>query len=220
MINVKSLVTRANPVPEADGLSARAREELAALTGTGPAAGRPAPVRRRPRPLSRRGALVGALACVAAVVVAGAAFFALDGPQGPGGGGQVADEPYFATAAELEGATDLIVRARLGEGHEETVDGIRETVATARVTATAKGSAPAGGTVEVAYTTPGFAAETADLVEGHEYVMLLGATDGGRFTLVNTVQGAYRVEGGRPVPSDANEVALSPEVVTSLGLAP
>jgi hypothetical protein len=35
-----------------------------------------------------------------------------------------------------------------------------------------------------------------------EYVLLLDALDGGRFTPVSTAQGAYRVEDGHAVASD------------------
>jgi hypothetical protein len=89
MINVKSLVQHVNPVPDppTNGMSARARDELAELIGSdlveavetkrrGPA--------RRP---SRRGVLVAAVACTAAAVVAGVAVFALNDPKEPGGGG-------------------------------------------------------------------------------------------------------------------------------------
>lgn len=216
MISVKSLVTRANPVPGTapEGLSARAHEELASLLGTAPVQERA--VRRRPR----RGFLVTVVAGTAAAMVAGVALFAMEGPREPGGGdGRVADEPYFATTAELEGAAALVVRARLGAGREETTDGIRETVAPARVTATGKGDMSPGATIEVVYTAPGSRPETADLSEGHEYVLLLDKMDSGRYTLVNTTQGIYRVEDGHPVAGSDNDVSLSPGVLKALRLA-
>ncbi|MFH9981604.1 hypothetical protein ACH4ND_20590 [Streptomyces sp. NPDC017179] len=220
MINVKSLVTRANPVPDAasDELSARASEDLAALVGSTPVTQRGVRKRRTPRGVSRRGALVASVACAAVAVVAGVTFFALDSPEEPGGGGPLADEPYFETTAKLENAADLIVRVRLGAGHEESVDGIDETVATARVTATAKGDESSGRSIEVVYTTPGSGPETADLAEGKEYVLLLDTMGGGRFTLVNTTQGAYRVEDGQAVASGGNDIALSPGVTKALRL--
>lgn len=154
MINVKSLVQHVNPVPDppANGMSARARDELAELIGSDLIGSEPigsdlvgavGTKRRGPaRRPSRRGVLVAAVACTAAAVVAGVAVFALDDPKEPGGGGggPMADEPYFRTTAELESASVLIVRARLGAGHEETTDGLTETVATAQVLATAKGA--------------------------------------------------------------------------------
>lgn len=144
---------------------------------------------------------MAAVACTAAAVVAGVAVFALNDPKEPGGGGggPMADEPYFRTTAELESASVLIVRARLGAGHEETSDGLTETVATAEVLATAKGTSPTGGRIELAYTTPGSGPETADLAAGKEYVLLLDELDGGRFTPVNTTQGVYGVDGGHAV---------------------
>jgi hypothetical protein len=230
MINVKSLVKRVNPVQDestataADGMSARAYDELVGLVGAEAAerqAGRGRGVRSR-RP-SRRGVLVAAVACTAAAVVAGVAVFGLQDPKEPGGGGDgggsgLADEPYFATTAELEAASVLIVRARLGAGHEETVDGLTETVATAEVVATAKGGSPAGSEIELAYTTPGSGPETADLAAGKEYVLLLDELDGGRFALINTTQGVYGIEGGQAVAGGDNDVTLSPGVLKALRL--
>ncbi|MFG3380629.1 hypothetical protein [Streptomyces sp. NPDC047999] len=59
-----------------------------------------------------------------------------------------------------------------------------------------------------AETTPGW----------QEYVLLLERQDDGRFTLVNTVQGAYGVAGSGAVPAEGNEVELSPAVLKALGL--
>ncbi|WP_073951505.1 hypothetical protein [Streptomyces kebangsaanensis] len=218
MINVKSLVTRANPLPDAasDGLSTRASEELTALLGSTPV------TQRGPR-VSRRGVLAGAVACTAAAVVAvvaGAVLFPLGSPKEPEVAGRHADEPYYGTTAELENVADLIVRVRLGAGHEEPVDDTDMTVATARVTATAKGGDSSGGSIEVVYTTPGSGPETADLTAGKEYVLLLSTLDGERFFLVNTAQGAYRVENGHAVASDANDITLSPGVLKALRLTP
>ncbi|MFE9173099.1 hypothetical protein ACFYNZ_27135 [Streptomyces kebangsaanensis] len=215
MINVKSLVTRANPLPDAasDGLSTRASEELTALLGSTPV------TQRGPR-VSRRGVLAGAVACTAAAVVAGAVLFPLGSPKEPEVAGRRADEPYYGTTAELENVADLIVRVRLGAGHEEPVEGTDMTVATARVTATAKGGDSSGGSIEVVYTTPGSGPETADLTVGKEYVLLLSTPDGERFFLVNTAQGAYRVENGHAVASDANDITLSPGVLKALRLTP
>ncbi|MGW4220901.1 hypothetical protein ACWEJZ_28290 [Streptomyces bacillaris] len=91
------------------------------------------------------------------------------------------------------------------------------TVATAVVAATAKGADP-GRTVEVSYTTPGSGPETAGLTEGKEYVLLLDAQDDGRFTLVNTTQGVYEVNGGRAVAGADNDVTLSTGVLKALRL--
>ncbi|MFE7456321.1 hypothetical protein [Streptomyces sp. NPDC057554] len=215
MMRVKSLIRAANPLPapkteqQGDGLSDRARAELAALVEapTPPAV---------PRRLPRRGLLVAAGACTAAAVIVGVVAV-LNGPYEPGGG-VLADEPFYASTAELEEAADLIVLARLGAGREETVDGIGRTTATAAVAATAKGADP-GRTVEVSYTTPGSGPETADLTEGKEYVLLLEAQDDGRFTLVNSTQGAYGVNGGQAVAGPDNGVVLSAGVLKALSLA-
>ncbi|MCZ4510735.1 hypothetical protein O3Q52_21590 [Streptomyces sp. ActVer] len=231
MINVKSLVKRVNPMPDettataVDGMSARAYDELVGLVGA-EAAERQAGQGRGvwSRRSSRRGVLVAAVACTAAAVVAGVAVLALQDPKKPGGGGGdgggsgLADEPYFAKTAELEAASVLIVRARLGAGHEETVDGLTETVATAEVVATAKGGSPAGSEIELAYTTPGSGPETAELAAGKEYVLLLDELDGGRFTLINTTQGVYGIEGGHAVAGGDNDVTLSPGVLKALRL--
>ncbi|MGW0422078.1 hypothetical protein [Streptomyces sp. NPDC003015] len=164
---------------------------------------------------------MAAVACAAAAAVTTVTVFALNDPKEPGGsgGGPMADEPYFGTTAELEDASVLIVRARLGTGHEETTDGLTETVATAQVLATAKGmSPPTGGDFELVYTTPGSGPETADLAAGKEYVLLLDEPHGNRFTLVNSTQGVYRVEDGRAVPGHNNDVALSAGVLRALRL--
>ena len=207
-VRVKSLVQGVNPVPDAtvDGLSASAREELVG----------PAGAVRTQRP-SRRGILVSAIACTAAAVVATVAVLALNGSKEPGGSDiPMADEPYYRTTAALEDASVLIVRARLGVGHEETTDGLTETVATAQVLATAKGASPAGGRIELAYTTPGSGPETADLAAGKEYVLLLDTLDGNHFTPVNTTQGVYGVEDGHTVAGHDNDVPLSRGVLKAL----
>ncbi|MET9450884.1 hypothetical protein [Streptomyces cinerochromogenes] len=231
-MRVKSLITNANPVPDTadETLSARAADELSALVGPHGATP-PAAVRRS----SRRGVLTAAVACAVTAVLAGVTVLSLHGdPAGPGGhragsrsgsagpdeaagGGALADEPSFGNTADLEGAADVIVRARLGAGHEETVDGVRTTVAPAQVLATAKGGTP-GDSVEVSYTTPGTGPETAGLTAGKEYVLLLDKGEGGRFVLVNTTQGWYEVEGGAAVAAQGNRVALSPGVREALRL--
>ncbi|MEU2980816.1 hypothetical protein ABZ678_28655 [Streptomyces hirsutus] len=226
MINIKSLVTRANPLPDAasDGLSTRASEELTPLLGSTPVTQsvtrRGAREGRRPRGMSRRKALAGAVACTAAAVVAGAVFLPLDSPKEPEVAEQRADQPYYATTAELENVADLIVRVRLGAGHEEPVDGTVMTVATARVTATAKGGDSSAGSIEVVYATPGSTPEAADLTAGKEYVLLLSTPDGEHFFPVNTMQGVRRVENGHAVASDVNDIALSPGVLKALRLTP
>ncbi|WP_432123567.1 hypothetical protein [Streptomyces sp. C10-9-1] len=221
------LIRQADPLGSAaaePGLSPRALRELSALVDGSPpvraavppappaAVGSVPPATARPR---RLGPLVASLAVAAAVAVA--AVFVLAG-RGATGGGLVADEPHYASAAELEDAADLIVRAKLGGGTERTVDDVTSTEAPADVLATAKGSAP-GRSLTVRYTPPGGGGpETADLVSGKEYVLLLERQDDGRFTLVNTVQGAYAVAGSGAVPAEGNEVELSPAVLKALGL--
>ncbi|MFF3733079.1 hypothetical protein ACFYXM_22865 [Streptomyces sp. NPDC002476] len=210
---VASLIRHADPLPTGaseEGLSSRARGELGVLVGEA----RPVPLARRPR---RRGVLIGAVACGAAAVVAAVAVLAASGPDEPSGG-LVADEPDYPSTARLEGAADLIVRAKLGEGTERTVDDITSTEAPAEVLATAKGTAP-GGRVTVSYIPPGSGvSETAALEAGEEYVFLLERQDDGRFTLVNSAQGAYGVSGDRAVPAGDNAVKLSPGVLKALRL--
>ncbi|MFF9321378.1 hypothetical protein ACF1BP_27380 [Streptomyces sp. NPDC014735] len=219
---VASLVRHADPLPTGaseEGLSPRARRELGLLVDEA----RPVPPTWRPR---RRGVLIGAVACGAAAMVAAVAVLAASGPDEPSGGlvadepsgGVVADEPHYPSTAELEGAADLIVRAKLGEGAERTVDDITSTEAPAEVLATAKGTAP-GGRVTVSYTPPGSGGpETAALEAGEEYVFLLERQDDGRFTLVNSAQGSYGVSGDRAVPTGDNAVTLSPGVLKALRL--
>ncbi|WP_234365278.1 hypothetical protein [Streptomyces sp. RTd22] len=217
-MRVKPLIKNANPVPDPthEGLSERAAEELAALVGPGGATSAAAPRRS-----SRRGFVMAAVACGAAVAIGGVTLVSLrSDPAVPGAGphpGVMADEPSYGSTARLEGAADLIVRARLGAGHEETVDDVPTTVATAKVLATAKGEPP-GDAIPVAYTTPGSGPETAGLGAGREYVLLLERGEGGRYFLVNTTQGWYAVEGGAALAGKGNDVALSPGVRKALRL--
>ncbi|SMF85705.1 hypothetical protein [Streptomyces sp. Amel2xC10] len=229
----KSLIKNANPVPDtADkGLSPRAADELATLIGSPEATF--STVARRP---ARRGLFVAAVACAAAVVIGGGLFALQGDPAGPNsdaavpsssraepgqsdGGGTITDEPYYDSTAELEGAASLIVRARLGAGHEKSADGVSTTVATAQVTAIAKGETP-GDSIRVSYTTPGTGPETAGLSAGKEYVLLLAGSEDGSYFLVNTTQGWYTVEDGTAVAGRDNGVALSPAVRKALGLSP
>ncbi|MGR3933795.1 hypothetical protein [Streptomyces sp. BRA346] len=215
-MRVKPLIKNANPIPAPahEGLSERAAEELAALVGPGGATPAAAPRRS-----SRRGFVMAAVACGAAVALGGVTHFGLESdPAGPGAGpGVMVDEPSYGSTAGLEGAADVIVRARLGAGREETDDDVRSTVATAKVVATAKGKT-SGDAIQVAYTTPGSGPETAGLGAGKEYVLLLERGDGGRYFLVNTTQGWYAVEGGAAVAGKDNDVALSPGVRRALRL--
>ncbi|MFI2201946.1 RNA polymerase sigma factor [Streptomyces sp. NPDC020192] len=165
----------------------------------------------------------------------GVTFFSLHGdPAGPGshqaapagrhagpgrgpGGDAMVDEPYYGSTAKLEGAAKVMVRARLGAGHEEDVDGVSTTVASAKVVATAKGET-SGDSIQVAYTTPGSGPGTVGFIAGQEYVLLLDRGAGGRYVLVNTTQGWYEVEGGAAVAGKDNHVALSPGVRKALRL--
>ena len=122
------------------------------------------------------------------------------------------DEPCFDSTARLEGAAEVIVRVRLGAGREETAEGVRTMVATARVVATAKGGPAPGDTVRLSYTPPGSGPETAPLTAGKEYVLLLERGEDGTHFLVNTTQGWYAVEDGRALAGRHNRVALSPGV--------
>lgn len=101
---------------------------------------------------------------------------------------------------------------------ERTVDDVTSVEAPAEVLAAAKGSAP-GAHVTVSYTPPdGGGPEVAALAAGKEYVLLLERQDDGRFTLVNTAQGAYGVSAGRAVAGEGNPVTLSPGVLKALRL--
>ncbi|MEW1722865.1 hypothetical protein [Streptomyces sp. NPDC093109] len=170
---------------------------------------------------------MAAVACGAAVAIGGGAVLVLDGqlPGGSGSASVLGDEPYYGTTAELEDSADLIVRVKLGAGHEETHDGMTDTVARAEVLATAKGESP-GDAINVAYTAPGSGPETAGLRAGTEYVLLLSDGEDGRYYLVNTTQGWYEVDGdgrmagrGRgPVGGEESVVGLSAGVRKALGL--
>ncbi len=211
-MRVKSLIGKANPVPPTTApLSDRAARELAALVGAEAVA---AP---RARWAPARGLRLATAACVAAAVIAAALFFGLgadpDGSPGGGGGGR-ADEPYYGSTAELEGAADVVLRARLGAGR--AVDDAT-TVAPAQVVATAKGRTP-DTTIDLAYTTPGTGPETAPLKAGREYVLLLSHGDDGRYYLVSTVQGWYEIDDGAAVADEDNPVRLSPQVREALDL--
>ncbi|TXS39383.1 hypothetical protein EAO72_24465 [Streptomyces sp. or43] len=212
----ESLIRRADPLAPsaaAPDLSPRATRELSVLyDGSGSATAVVAPPRRR------RVGLIAVAACGAAVVVAAAAVFAVNATTGDSDGGLVADEPVYGAAQELEGAADLIVRAELGKGAERTVDDVTSIQAPAKVLATAKGTAP-GPQVTVSYTPPDAGGpESAALTPGKEYVFLLERQDDGRFTLVNSTQGAYGVGGGRAVAGESNAVMLSPGVLKALRL--
>ncbi|KNE84099.1 MULTISPECIES: hypothetical protein [Streptomyces] len=212
MIRVKSLMRQVNPVPPetAAGLAPRGAAG-AGVPGTGE--GLPGRA-RRPR---RRGLLVAALAAGAAVVAAAVAVPVLweNGTDGPEG--LLADEPYYATTGELEGAADLIVRARLDSARETQEQGFPATVATADIAATAKGRAP-GRTVRISYTRPDSGPEAPDLAVGRSYVLLLERQDDGLYTPVNSTQGSYRVTAQRAQAGADNDVALSEATLTALGL--
>ena len=77
----KPLIKNANPVPDPahEGLSERAAEELAALVGPGGATPTAAPRRS-----SRRGFVLAAVACGAAVAIGGVTLLGLESdPAGP-----------------------------------------------------------------------------------------------------------------------------------------
>ncbi|MEU5032036.1 hypothetical protein [Streptomyces milbemycinicus] len=194
MIRVKSLMQQANPVPAE-------------------------PVRPSGRRISRRGlVLSGAAVAVAAVVVTLVTVF---GSPGGGSGGRpaeppAADEPYYMTTGDLERSADVIVRARLVATRE--ADG--ETIATVRVVATGKGKPP-GRTIHASYPSPGAALPSGpELTVRHEYVLLLARMDDGKYALVNTTQGYYRIEAGHAKAGPDNDVALSDGVLKALGLTP
>ncbi|MFI6862063.1 hypothetical protein ACIBKZ_19545 [Streptomyces sp. NPDC050421] len=212
----ESLIRRADPLSSntvLPSLSPRATRELSMLYDKAGSVSAVVPPPRR-----RRVGLIAVAACGAAAVVAAVAVFAVNATTGDTDGGLVADEPVYESAQELEGAADLIVRAELGKGAERTVDDVTSVQAPAKVLATAKGTAP-GPQVTVSYTPPDAGGpESAALTPGKEYVFLLERQDDGRFTLVNSTQGAYGVSGGRAVAGEGNAVTLSPGVLEALRL--
>lgn len=244
MTRVKSLIQKANPVPEATSgsLTGRAADELTALVGP---TDDTAPARRPSRPRL----LLVAAACGAAVV--GAVTFLAPWNEPPGTAGPpssspsegpsetrdeargagpapdpAADEPHFGSTAELEGEARVIVRVRVENEREETLeerpdplDEIRITVVRAKVLATAKGRT-SGGTIEASYAATATKSEDMDggFTPGKEYVLLLGKGEDGRHHLVNTTQGWYALADGTPYPGAENDLTLSPEVRAALRL--
>ena len=223
MVDVRRLMTNANPVPERPDpdLSARARAELTALVGpeppgagkapaTGPAAG---PTTRPAIRTWRR--LVPAIAVAVVVVAVGVVVALRTLGAGPP---PTADEPFYESTQALETKADMIVRGRLESTREQTDNGFPETVATVAVLRVAKGdNVTAGQRIEVAYTTPGSGPETpTGLVPGGEYVLLLVRSAGAPANLVNTTQGYYPVSGDRATPAPGNPVPLSDGVKKAL----
>jgi hypothetical protein len=206
MVDVRRLMTSANPVPDRPDtdLSARARAELAALVGSATPAARN---RRR---------LVPVVAVAVVVVVAVGVVVALRtlGGSAP----PTADEPFYDSTQALEASADMIIRGRLESTREQTDNGFPETVAAVTVERVAKGNGlSAGQHIEIAYTTPGSGPETpAGLAPGGEYVLLLVRSTDAPASLVNTTQGYYAVSGGRATPAKGNSVPLSAGVRKAL----
>lgn len=169
---------------------------------------------RRPRPslrpllaLAAGGALVAA-----GVVVAQPLLRSIAG----GSGGSSADYPFYGSWAELDAHVDVVVRGTLTSAQATDAHGYPETVGTFAATHVAKGDVTRDP-LQVSYVTPGASPEAADLVVGHEYVLLLDEIDG-RLVLVSDTQGDYAVDDGRAVPDPANTVDLPAPVLAGLGL--
>ncbi|WP_213008061.1 hypothetical protein [Paractinoplanes toevensis] len=128
---------------------------------------------------------------------------------GGGTGNSAADEPYYATTAELENSAEAIVRGTIASTRERA----DETIATVHVTAVAKGSA--GPTIDVIYATAGPEIPEG-LHRGGEFVLLLQVRDETAWNLVNTTQGYYPFVDGRAIPAADNSVTLSEAVLRSV----
>ncbi|WP_146931614.1 hypothetical protein [Cellulomonas xylanilytica] len=136
--------------------------------------------------------------------------------------GCAADYPSYPTTAELEASADLILRGTVTSVVEDPDDPLSTAIATIEVTATAKGTAPAGSTVEISYTS----CATGDWTEpeaGGEYVVLLDDSadreEDWLPTPVNLDQGFYGVTDGHAVAGPGNPVALDPATLQRLGLS-
>lgn len=209
MRTVRQMMAEANPVPEREGQTYPRAEPLLAeiLASTHSQA---VPVRRKTR--NRRTLLVAAVAAVAAVALAGAGVVGIR-LLNADPGGETADEPYYATTADLENSAAAIVQGTI-TGTRAQAD---ETVATVRVTAVAKGDVARGTRVDVAYATAG--PEIPDgLHEGGDFVFLLQPRNATLWNLVNTNQGYYAVSGGKVKPDADNDVRLSSDVLKKLDL--
>ncbi|XVU28221.1 hypothetical protein ACQPZJ_14600 [Actinoplanes sp. CA-054009] len=204
MPSVKRLMREANPVPgDRAEDQARAEARLAELLGSRP------PVRKA---VARRRAL--ALVAAVAVVAAGAVGAVVLREAAPPSESSTADQPFYATTAELEASAEAIVRGTV----TATRDRGDETVATVAVSAVATGSVRAGSSIRIVYSGSG--PEQADGIhDGGDYVLLLQVRDATSWNLVNTTQGYYAVEPGRLVPTADNPVELSPPVLRALGLS-
>jgi hypothetical protein len=94
------------------------------------------------------------------------------------------------------------------------------TVATAAVSAVAKGDADVDDEIEFAYTPPGSGPEAPrGLRAGGEYVLLLEPSTDSPAFLVSSIQGYYVIVDNRAVPDRSNPVILSAGVRKKLGLA-
>lgn len=166
---------------------------------------------RRPRPSLRP---LLALAAGGALVVAGVVV--AQPLLRPIAAGSSADYPYYGSWAELDAHVDVVVRGTLTSAQATDAHGYPETVGTFAATHVAKGDVTRDP-LQVSYVTPGASPEAADLVVGHEYVLLLDEIDG-RLVLVSDTQGDYAVDDGRAVPDPANGVDLPAPVLAELGL--
>jgi hypothetical protein len=130
-----------------------------------------------------------------------------------------ADYPSYDTTAELEDSADLIVRGTFAEMADDDSEGFPRTVATVDISATAKGDAKPGSSLEVAYTRCEDA-EQLGLEVGDEYVILLADPgDEAPLTPVNIAQGFYAVENGRAVATPENSVSLAAATLEALELS-
>ncbi|WP_125776836.1 hypothetical protein [Antribacter gilvus] len=186
MRRIRGLIASADPLRDTAPLapSGRARAELAHHLSEGATMSE---LRERKGGLAVWVTAAGAVA--AAAVIAAVLLNGAD-PAPPS-----ADEPYYATSEALEGAADTIVRGSVVSSEPGELEGLTVSLAGVEVKEFV-GSEP-GPTIVVAHTPAGSGPETVALDPGHEYVLLLDSMPDGRYSLVNTTQGAVPVVDGR-----------------------
>ena len=136
----------------------------------------------------------------------------------PGPTSSAADEPFYATAMELEARADVLVRGTVLTTQDTRDDGYPQTIGTVEVAAVAAGDVEPGGEITASWVTPGATALSAAGPQvGGEYVLLLEDVEG-ELVLVSQGQGWYAVSDGRAVPAEDNRVTLTAGTLSRLGL--
>lgn len=174
----------------------------------------PVPAERRTPRTDRRPRLALA-AGVVGVVILGVAVAAV---LRPGPTPSAADEPFYATASELEARADVLVRGTVLTAQDTRDDGYPQTIGTVEVAAVAAGDVTPGDEITASWVTPGTTALSAAGPQvGGEYVLLLEDVEGA-LVLVSQGQGWYTVSDGRAVPGEDNPVTLTTGTLSRLGL--